>query len=120
MKEQFWNNISYIGIFAGIRIGKAKAIMKEEVLAHPLHIDARTPAQIEKGKEIVEVKVVNLGAYSVDLRAWAWAKDAPDAFAMGCDLLESIKKRFSRENLEIPYPYHTLVFKNAEHEQKET
>ncbi|MEZ5042472.1 MAG: mechanosensitive ion channel family protein [Saprospiraceae bacterium] len=112
-----WINI---GISYDSDIEKAKAIMREEVLAHPLHIDARTPAQIEKGKEIVEVRVVNLGAYSVDLRAWAWAKDAPDAFAMSCDLLESIKKRFSRENIEIPYPYHTLVFKNTEHEQKET
>ncbi len=30
---------------------------------------------------------------------------------MGCDLLESIKKRFDAEGVEIPFPYRTIVYK---------
>ena len=103
-----------IGISYDSDIDKAKAIMKEEVLAHPLLIDARTPEQIEEGKEKVDVRVIGLGDFSVNLRAWAWAKDNADAFALGCDLMESIKKRFDKEGIEIPFPYRTLVFKNQQ------
>ena len=81
-------------------------------MAHPLLIDPRTPVQIEEGKEKVDVKVIGLGESSINLRAWAWTKDAPDSFTMGCDLYESIKKRFDKEGIEIPFPYRTLVFKN--------
>lgn len=101
-----------VGISYDSDIDKAKAIMREEVMAHPLLIDPRTPAQIEEGQEKVDVRVVALGESSINLRAWAWAKDAPDAFVMGCDLYESIKKRFDKEGIEIPFPYRTLVFKN--------
>ncbi|MEO0628178.1 MAG: mechanosensitive ion channel family protein, partial [Bacteroidota bacterium] len=41
------------------------------------------------------------------------AKDQADAFAMGCDVVESIKKRFDREGVEIPFPHRTLVQKQA-------
>lgn len=101
-----------VGISYDSDIDKAKAIMREEVMAHPLLIDPRTPIQIEEGQEKVDVRVVALGESSINLRAWAWAKDAPDAFVMGCDLYESIKKRFDKEGVEIPFPYRTLVFKN--------
>ena len=81
-----------IGISYDSDIDKAKTIMREEVLAHPLNIDPRTPKQIEEGVELVQVRVILLGDSSVNLRAWAWAKDNPDAFVLGCDLIESFKK----------------------------
>ena len=90
-------------------IDRAKQIMAEEVLAHPLHIDPRSPEDIEMGVPEVIVRVINLMDSSVNLRAWAWGKDAPDAFVLGCDLLESIKKRFDAEpNVDIPYPHRML------------
>ncbi|MEO9887357.1 MAG: mechanosensitive ion channel family protein, partial [Balneola sp.] len=46
-----------------------------------------------------------------NLRAWAWAEDPGKAFVMGTDLNESIKKRFDKEGIEIPFPYRTLVYK---------
>ena len=92
-------------------IDLAKKILEEEVMNHPLHIDPRTPEDIAKGIPEVMVRVISLGESSVNLRAWAWAKDAPDAFMMNCDLIESIKKRFDREGVEIPFPHRTLVYK---------
>lgn len=107
-----------IGISYDSDIDLAKKIMKEEALSHPLIVDNRSPEQIEEGAEIVVVRVVSLGEYSVNLRAWAWARNNADAFQMGCDLFESIKKRFDREGVEIPFPYRTLVHKNQPFRQE--
>jgi len=81
------------------------------VLNHPDHIDNRTPEQIKEGVEEVIVRVISLGDFSVNLRAWAWASNQLKAYPMHCDLLESIKERFDREEIEIPFPYRTLVYK---------
>lgn len=101
-----------IGISYDSDIDLAKQIMMEEVLNHPLHIDPRTPEQVEAGEPEVPVRVISLADSAVMIRAWAWAKDAPEAFRMGCDLFESIKKRFDREGVEIPFPHRTLVMKD--------
>jgi len=93
-------------------IDKAKEIMAAEVMAHPLHVDNRKPEQIAEGIPEVMVRVISLTDSSVNLRAWAWAKDAPDSFVLSCDLLESIKKRFDQEpNVSIPYPHRTVYIK---------
>ena len=102
-----------IGISYDSDIEKAKAIIKEEILNHPMHIDPRTPKQVDEGEELAPIKVIGLGDSSVNIRGWAWSKDAADAFTMGCDLLESIKLRFDRAGIEIPFPHRTLVHKNV-------
>ena len=112
-----------IGISYDSDIDKAKAIMRDEVIQHPLHIDPRSPEQIGNGDPEVPVRVLGLGESSVNLRAWAWAKDSPDGFVMSCDLYESIKKRFDREGIEIPFPHRTLVYKHQQdkdHEENKT
>lgn len=108
-----------IGISYDSDIDLAKYIMKDEILKHPLFVDNRTEEQIEKGEEIVPVRVVMMGESSVNLRAWSWAENPPDAFVMGCDLLESIKKRFDKEGIEIPFPHRTLVYKNPKPDSSE-
>lgn len=102
-----------MGISYDSDVDLAKKIMKEEVLKHPNFVDVRTEEQIEAGDDIVPVRVIMMGESSVNLRAWSWAENPPDAFIMGCDLLESIKKRFDAEGIEIPFPYRTLVYKNS-------
>ena len=92
-------------------IDQARAIMQEEALRHPLKIDGRTPEQIEAGRPEILVRVVALGEYYVRLRAYIWARNNAEAFELGCDLMESIKKRFDREGIEIPFPYRTIVQK---------
>jgi len=93
-------------------IDLAREIIVDEVMNHPLHIDARTEEQLAEGVPEVPVRVVSLGDFSVKLRAWVWAADIADSFTMKVELLESVKKRFDREGVEIPFPYRTLVYKN--------
>ena len=90
-------------------IDLAKKIMKEEAENHPLHIDARTPQQKANGEPDVMVRVIKIGEYALKLRAWTWAKNAKESFILNCDLLESIKKRFDREGIKIPYPHQVVI-----------
>jgi len=100
-----------IGISYDSDIDKAKQIIANESEKHPLMIDNRTEEEKKEGYPIVEVRVISLGDFSVNLKAWVWAKDQPDAFVMKCELLESVKKRFDKEGIEIPFPYRTIVMK---------
>ncbi|MCB0572446.1 MAG: mechanosensitive ion channel family protein [Phaeodactylibacter sp.] len=106
-----------IGVSYDSDLHKAKAIMREEVLKHPLRIDNRTSEQIENGAEEVPVRVLGFGESAVNIRAWAWAANQADGFVMECDLMESIKYRFDAEGVEIPFPYRTVVFKNQAPQQ---
>ncbi|HKK89612.1 MAG TPA: mechanosensitive ion channel family protein [Saprospiraceae bacterium] len=90
---------------------KAKEIMRDEVSHHPLVIDPRSPKEIEEGIDEVVVRVLNLGPEGVRIRAWAWAKNAADAFQMSCELFESIKLRFDEEKIDIAYPHRVLLNK---------
>jgi len=101
-----------VGISYGSDIDKAKEIMADEVGNHKDFMDVRKPEDIENGAPKVTVRVLSLGESSVNLRAWAWAKDAPTAFVLGCDLNESIKKRFDREGIVIPFPQRTISYLN--------
>ncbi len=99
------------GISYDSDIDKAKRIMVEEIKNHVLHVDTRTETEIEKGDPEIPVRVISLGDSSVNLRAWTWAKNSADGFVLSCDLLESIKKRFDKEGIDIPFPHRTLVYK---------
>ncbi|MFK7924910.1 MAG: mechanosensitive ion channel family protein [Bacteroidia bacterium] len=101
-----------LGISYDSNIDLAKRIITEEVSQHPNFIDNREEVEIAEGEPLVGIRLISLGDFSVNLRAYAWAQDQAKGFAMQCDLLESIKKRFDREGIEIPFPYRTVVFKN--------
>ncbi|EIA08521.1 mechanosensitive ion channel family protein [Flavobacterium frigoris] len=92
-------------------IDLAKEIMRSECESHPNLIEYRTLLEIKNKDPKVIVRVVKLADSAVVIRAWAWAKDYPSAFVMKCELYESIKKRFDREGIEIPFPHQTIVFK---------
>ncbi len=100
-----------IGISYDSDIDKAKKIIREEALKHPLFFDNRTKKEKKDNIDPIKIKVINLGDSSVDIRAWVWTKDFGSAFALGCDLNESVKKRFDNEGIEIPFPHTTVVMK---------
>ncbi len=105
-----------VGISYDSDLLKAKSIVRDEILNHPLNVDPRTPQQISEGVELAPVRVIALAESSVNLRGWAWAIDSANAFQLNCDLLESIKLRFDREGIEIPFPHRTIIHKNRRDE----
>ena len=100
-----------IGISYDSDIDLAKKIMREECEKHPLLIDNRTPEDKQKGFPKVRVAVIELADSSVNLRAWAWTSTSDSGYNLRYDLLESIKKRFDKEGVEIPFPQQTIHFK---------
>jgi len=92
-------------------IDLAMHIMEDEALKHPSIIDNRTPEEIEADEPVVLLRVIALSEYSVDLRATCWSNEFIDGFMMRTDLYKSIKQRFDREGIEIPFPHRTVVNK---------
>lgn len=57
------------------------------------------------------MRVISHGDFSIGIRLYVWVKNVDDAWLTKFWLLENIKKRFDREEVEIPFPYRTLVYK---------
>ncbi len=92
-------------------IDRVKAIIREEAMKHPLHLDVRKPEQIFAGEEVIKVRVIGLEEYFVKVRAWVWTKDNGHAWDLKCDLSEQVLKRFKEEGIEFPYPHRTIIEK---------
>lgn len=99
-----------IGISYDSNVILAKQIMQSEAEKHPLLLDNRTYLDIENNVPKVRTALISIDESSVTIRVWTWAKNFNDAFNMRCDLLESIKKRFEDEGIDMPYPHRTVVF----------
>jgi small-conductance mechanosensitive channel len=100
-----------IGISYNSNIDKAIAIMQAEASKHPNILDNRSPEDLEEKKDLVLVRVINLGDSSITLRAYIWAADSGKAFVMKCDLFKSIKEQFDDNDIEIPYPHQTVYLR---------
>ncbi|MGB0165378.1 MAG: mechanosensitive ion channel family protein [Luteibaculum sp.] len=98
-----------VGISYGSDISKAMEIFAETISSHPLFSDNRTAEEIEKGEPEVVVRVISLGEYSVNLRAYAWALNPPDGFVLKTDVFKTIKERFDQNGIEIPFPYMNII-----------
>ncbi len=92
----------------------AKQIMREECEKHPLIIDNRSEIDILNGKPMVRTALISINESTLTVRAWTWARNFGDAFDMRCDILESVKKRFDAEGIDLAYPHRTIVFKDEE------
>jgi small conductance mechanosensitive channel len=92
-------------------IDKAMDIIRDEAQKHPLLIDNRTEEELANNAPVVLLRVVSLSDFSIDIKAYLWAANMSNAFSMSCDLLKSIKERFDKEGIEIPFPHRTIVYK---------
>jgi small conductance mechanosensitive channel len=72
---------------------KAKALVAEILAEDPRILGDPAP----------RVFVMELAENSVNIRMWAWAKNA-DYFRTRCDLIEKVKLRFDCEGITIAYP----------------
>ena len=102
-----------IGIGYNSNIDNAINIIKKVLESDVRTIDNRNEAEIEQNESKIDVKVIALGESSVDLRAGFWAKDNGDSFEISCTAYKKIKEEFAKNDIEIPYPYRTVVIKNS-------
>lgn len=105
-----------IGIGYSSNVEQALEIMKDEVAKHPLHIDNRSQEDIDNGVPLIIARVTALGDSAVTLRVQAWASNSANGYILYCDLLQSIKKRFDNEGIEIPFPQRTVTMISQEKE----
>jgi len=103
-----------IGISYDSDIDLAKRILREECEDHPNLVDNRSELDKYNNVKKVIVRVISLGDSAVTIRAWAWAANFTNAFVMKCELYESVKKRYDREGISIPFPHRTMVFKEEQ------
>lgn len=95
-----------IGITYESDIDLAKKIMREQIIKHPFYLD-----NIQKDVDAqVIVRVIELGESAVKLRAWVWTENMEESFILKCDLYETIKKAFDKNDVHIAYP-HLMVVK---------
>lgn len=95
-----------VGISYGSDIDKAREIMLDEASRH----------EKTYGDES-EVIVKDLSDSSVVLELRIWAPDRMDAWRAGQELRESIKKRFDREGITIPFPQRTISYLGDKHSE---
>jgi len=98
-------------------IDKAMGIMRNIISAHPFFIDNRDEEQISNGNPAIDIRVVNLGDFSIKIRAYVWAEDYQQAFVLQTDCLKAVKEKFDEEGIEIPFPYRTIVYKDKTNNQ---
>jgi small conductance mechanosensitive channel len=106
--------IRYLDVMIGYTsdIDLAVSLIQEECINHPLFIDPRTHEQKEANEDIVEVRVLRLAEYGIQLRAYVCGETSPESFVLVTDLYKIIKKRFDKEGIEIPLPYMNVILKN--------
>ena len=108
------------GISYDSSIDKAIAIIKDEAEKHPYFVDTRSKKETKDGVPAVIVRVIGHLDFAINLKAYVWTKNNDNAFVLKCDLLKSVKERFDKEGIEIPFPYRTIVYKkDIEKENKE-
>ncbi len=97
-----------LGISYESDLDKAMAVMQAECEAHADSLDKRTPEDIKRGAPKVLVRLIRIEDSALLLRAYVWAKDPVTSRQMHYDLNRSIKLRFDREGIVIPYPQRTV------------
>ena len=109
-------NFIIFGISYDSDVDTAIRIIQEEAMNHRYFIDNRTEEEIEDGEPPVIVRLLEFGESSINLRAQVWSEDPSRAFELKCDIHKTIKKRFDKEGIEIPFPHRTIVYKNAKNQ----
>lgn len=108
-----------IGIAYDTNIDKAMDVIRTVIERNPLCLDNRTKEDLDTGEMKVPIRVINLGDFSIELRAFVWTRDFDSAILLRCEVLKEIKEAFDSEGIEIPFPYRTIVYKNDLIDQNE-
>ena len=92
-----------LGVSYDTDIDLARRLILEEAVNCPYRdTDAEMPF----------VRVISHEDFSIGVRLYVWVSEPDNVRFSRFWLLESIKKRFDMEGVEIPFPYRTLVYKS--------
>lgn len=58
--------------------------------------------------------LISINESTLSVRAWCWTRNYTQSFDMRCDILESVKKRFDAEGIDLAYPHTTITFKDED------
>ena len=94
------------GVSYDTDIDLARRVILDEVMKCPHRLEG-TQALSEP-----KVRVVEHADSAIKLRAYMWTANVDETWYGRFWLLEQVKKRFDKENIEIPFPYRTVVYKN--------
>jgi len=109
--EKICNFIEF-GISYDSNIDMAVEIIKSVAMKHKFFIDNRTEDEKQNNVDAVITRVISLGDFSVNIRAYVWSRNIQEGFILKTDLFKSVKEEFDKNNIEIPFPYRTIVHKD--------
>jgi len=109
--EKICNFIEF-GISYDSNIDMAVEIIKSVAMKHKFFIDNRTEDEKQNNVDAVITRVISLGDFSVNIRAYVWSRNIQEGFILKTDLFKSVKEEFDKNNIEIPLPYRTIVHKD--------
>ncbi|CAL2082578.1 mechanosensitive ion channel family protein [Tenacibaculum sp. 190524A02b] len=101
-----FNNFK-IGLKADIDL--ARRIIQEEAIKQPNVIDNRTPEQVLKSSQQVDVRVIDVHTDYIHMRAYVWLSEPFLEFRTKCALKEAVHKRFLKEGVDLPIPMHKVI-----------
>jgi len=105
-------NFVEFGISYESDVDKAFAIIKNAAMNHSYFLDNRTEQEKRNGIDSVITRIISLGDFSVNIRAYVWSKNPSEGFIMKTDLYKIVKEQFQKEGIEIPYPHRTIINKS--------
>lgn len=82
---------------------KAKSIIEDIIGSNELFYDTRTPEDIARGAKKVTVRSRELADSGITVRVTLRAKTIADSFILKDYAIDSIKKAFDEQGIEIPY-----------------
>ncbi len=105
-----------VGISYDSDIDTARRMMLEEARKHPdiLKVVKGEDNEFLRREDVIKVRLTELTDFSQNMRLYYWAPDKSAAVRIKFDLTESVKKRFDKAGIEIPFPYRTIVYKKDE------
>lgn len=109
-----------IGVDYDTDITKAKKIIQGICEKHPFCIDNRTPEDIQNEVPKVMVRFISFDDSSLKIRAYMWVKNPIDGIIAHSEINEQILSSFRIENIEIPFPHRTIVYKKNTGDGKKT
>lgn len=119
LKDERVMNRIHFGISYDSNMDTATAIIQKSALNHPFFRDYRSIAETKDDKPAVDVRIIKWGDSGITLRAYIWTDTQEEGFALKTDLFYTVKIEFEANNIEIPFPHRTIVYKNNELKKKE-